>query len=84
MERFCRDCGNPLKEKSKFCPGCGRAVAVRLSWENNVDQNLIRFIRRPFHRAAILIFIYLFGKQHFIVDLILITAINGFTACHFH
>jgi RNA polymerase subunit RPABC4/transcription elongation factor Spt4 len=26
MERFCRDCGNPLKEKSKFCPGCGRAI----------------------------------------------------------
>ena len=26
MERFCRDCGNPLKEESKFCPGCGRAL----------------------------------------------------------
>lgn len=26
MEKFCRDCGSPLKKSSKFCPGCGRPI----------------------------------------------------------
>jgi uncharacterized OB-fold protein len=25
-DRFCRECGNVLRPKERFCPGCGKPV----------------------------------------------------------
>ena len=38
MERFCRDCGSPLKDSSKFCPKCGKAVAVQPAAEQHTAR----------------------------------------------
>lgn len=38
MAKFCYKCGTPLNEGTKFCPGCGAAVAAPAPAQQNATQ----------------------------------------------
>lgn len=37
--KFCTNCGNPLKEGVKFCPNCGQAVAIQATSQSFQSQS---------------------------------------------